>query len=132
MEQANERSPIKLVVENVFIPVGEIGRARAWYRDVLGLPVGDVLSGHLCCIPMEHGPGLLLDQKLTIDGVGPNVKRGDYPLFMFTTDDIHASLAFLQARGVDVVEYDGKVIHNGHWFNFRDREGNLLMVCGPS
>ncbi|RFA28574.1 hypothetical protein CAI21_11975 [Alkalilimnicola ehrlichii] len=125
-------TPIKREVENVFIPVGDIARARDWYRDVLGLPVGEILAGHLCCIPMERGAGLLLDQKLTPNDVGASVKRGDYPLFMLATDDVEASLAFMRARGVEVIEYGGRAIQNGHWFAFRDCEGNMLMVCGPA
>lgn len=125
-------SPIKREVGNVFIPVSNIERARAWYRDVLGLSVGEVEMGHLCHIPMENGPGLLLDQKLTPDDVGAKVQIGAYPLFMFLTDDIDASLAFLRARGVEILEYGGTVIQNGHWFNFRDCEGNMLMICAPA
>lgn len=125
-------SPIKREVANVFIPVRNIDRARAWYRDVLGLPVGEVEMGHLCSIPMDKGPGLLLDQKLTPDGAGAeNAQLGAYPLFMFATEDVDASLAYLRARGVEVLEYGGTVIQNGHWFNFRDCEGNMLMVCAP-
>lgn len=88
--------------------------------------------GHLCSIPMDKGPGLLLDQKLTPDGTGAeNAQLGAYPLFMFATEDVDASLAHLRARGVEVLEYGGTVIQNGHWFNFRDCEGNMLMVCAP-
>jgi len=124
-------SPIKREVGSVFIPVRDIDRTRAWYRDVLGLAVGEVEWGHLCSIQMDNGPGLLLDQKLTPDGAGAAVQIGAYPLFMFFTDDIDASLSFLRARGVEILEYGGTAIQNGHWFNFRDCEGNMLMVCAP-
>lgn len=124
-------SPIKREVGNVFIPVTDIHRARAWYRDILDLPVGEVEVGHLCSIPMDNGTGMLLDQKLTPDNAGTAIQMGAYPLFMFSTDDIEASLAHLRGRGVEIVEYEGRAIQNGHWFNFRDCEGNLLMVCGP-
>lgn len=53
-----KESPIKREVGNVFIPVTDIHRARAWYRDILGLPVGEVRVGHLCTIPMDSGTGL--------------------------------------------------------------------------
>ncbi len=51
---------------------------------------------------------------------------------MLSTDDIDASLALLRGRGVEIMEYDGQAVQNGHWFNFRDCEGNLLMMCGPN
>lgn len=123
------RNPIKQRVSSIFIPVEDVKRSREWYRDVLGLSVGEVLFGHLCVIEMEQGPGLVLDQKLTPDGPAGDIQRGRYPLFMLATDDIEASLAHLQRQGVEVVPYDGSVIQNGHWFNFRDCDGNLLMVC---
>lgn len=124
-------SSIENKVSGVFIPVSDVERAREWYRDVLGLPVGEVLFGHLCCIPMGNGLDLLLDQKLTPDEANPEVPRGEYPLFMLPSSDIQESLADFEERGVELVEYGGSVIQNDHWFNFRDCEGNLLMVCGP-
>ena len=113
----------------MIVPVRDVERSREWYRDVLGLPVGEVLFGHLCVVEMEQPPGLLLDQKLTPDGPVEDVQRGRYPLFMLATDDIEATLAHLRSHDVEVVEYGGEVIQNGHWFNFRDCDGNLLMAC---
>lgn len=124
--------PIASETRGIFIPVKNIDRARAWYHDVLGLAVGEVVMGHLCCIEMGSGPDLLLDQKLTPDGPVNNVQFGAYPLFMFSSDDIQASLDYLRARDVEVLEYGGTAIQNGHWFNFRDCEGNVLMVCAPA
>lgn len=131
--KASATTPIKRQIANIFIPVSDVHSARRWYRDVLGLPVGEILAGHLCCIPMDEGAGLLLDQKLILgdEDQGPRLAKGAYPLFMFATDDIHASLDMLRRSGVEVVEYDGGAIQHGHWFNFRDCEGNLLMVCSP-
>ncbi|HEX7005325.1 MAG TPA: VOC family protein [Trueperaceae bacterium] len=121
-------APVKHEVANVFVPVLDVNLSREWYRDVLGLPVGEVVFGHLCIIELERGPSLILDQKLTPDGPA-DIQRGRYPLFMLATDDIDAALAHMRRHGVEVVEYDGEVIQNGHWFNFRDCDGNLLMMC---
>jgi catechol 2,3-dioxygenase-like lactoylglutathione lyase family enzyme len=79
-------------VANVIVPVSDVRRARAWYREALGLSVGEVLFGHLCVIDLPSGAGILLDQQL-VPG--------------------------------------GEAVQNGHWFNVRDSEGNLLMLCGP-
>jgi predicted enzyme related to lactoylglutathione lyase len=116
-------------VTGIFIPVQDMIRAREWYRGVLGLKVGEIIAGHLCVIEMGQGPALLLDQKLRPDGPVELSGRGEYPLFMFGTDDIEAALAYMRERSIEVVEYDGQVINNSHWFNFRDCEGNLLMMC---
>lgn len=131
MEKTPAKSPFNREVRNVFIPVKDIDRARKWYRDVLQLPTEEVVMGHLCHIPMDGRTGILLDQQLTPDNKGKatSIQTGEYPLFMFSTSDIHASLEILRERGVEIVEYGGSAIQNGHWFNFRDSEGNLLMVC---
>jgi predicted enzyme related to lactoylglutathione lyase len=121
--------PVSKQVTSIFIPVQDVFRAREWYRDVLGLKAGEIIAGHLCVIEMGQGPSLLLDQKLRPDGPVELSSRGEYPLFMFGTDDIEAALAYMRERSIEVVEYDGQVINNGHWFNFRDCEGNLLMMC---
>lgn len=121
--------PIRSEINGIFVPVSDVWRARAWYRDVLSLPVGEVLFDHLCVIELPGGPDLILDQKLTPDADGAGVQRGGYPLFMFGCDDLEASVAQLRSRGVELLEYGGQVIQNGHWFNMRDCEGNLLMVC---
>lgn len=131
MEKTSAAPPFNREVGNVFIPVKDVYRARKWYRDVLQLPAEEVVMGHLCHIPMDGRTGILLDQQLTPDNKGKTktIQMGDYPLFMFSTNDIHASLETLRERGVEIVEYGGSAIQNGHWFNFRDCEGNLLMVC---
>jgi catechol 2,3-dioxygenase-like lactoylglutathione lyase family enzyme len=121
--------PVRRRVSGVFIPVRDVDRAREWYRDVLGLQVGEVISGHLCCVPMENGLDLLLDQKLSPEGPVEGIERGMYPLFMLATHDIGTAAAFLRERGVELVAYHGEVIQNGHWLNFRDCDGNLLMMC---
>ncbi|HET7560611.1 MAG TPA: VOC family protein [Limnochordia bacterium] len=130
-QKTSIRLPLKHQVTGIFIPVADVARARAWYQSVLGLSPGEILFGHLCCIELDGGPTLLLDQQLTPEGASA-AQRGGYPLFMFATDDIHASLERLRAAGVEIVEYGGQAVQNGHWFNFKDCEGNLLMACGPS
>ena len=46
------------------------------------------------------------------------------PAFHFNTDDIHKAYTFLKERNVEFVTK----IENGHWFNFEDPDGNILMV----
>jgi predicted enzyme related to lactoylglutathione lyase len=116
-------------VTGIFVPVQDVSRAREWYGDVLGLKVGEIIAGHLCVIEMAQGPRLLLDQKLRPDGPVELSGRGECPLFMCGTENIDVALAYMHERSIEVVEYDGQVINNGHWFNFRDCEGNLLMMC---
>lgn len=112
-------NPIQNQIGTVFIPVSNIVSARDWYCDILGLPNdGEILFGHLYVIPM-NGTGIVLDSKIYAED---KVFRA--PAFHFNTQDVKAAYAFMQAKGVDLATD----IQHDQWFNFRDPDGNLLMV----
>lgn len=118
-------TPIKNRVSGVFIPVRNIERARAWYNRILGLEGGEILFGHLYCPPMQ-GSGLVLDAKASQTFSGDDdFPTYRVPAFMFATDDIQAAYRFMQENAVELVTG----VENGHWFVFKDPDGNLLMVC---
>jgi catechol 2,3-dioxygenase-like lactoylglutathione lyase family enzyme len=104
----------------VFIPVSNIKQARDWYCDILGLPAdGEIYFDHIFVLPME-GPSVVLDSKIfTADHVYK------VPAFQFRTADIHQAYEFMQSKQVQLTTG----IENGHWFNFRDPDGNVLMIC---
>jgi catechol 2,3-dioxygenase-like lactoylglutathione lyase family enzyme len=107
-------------IGTVFVPVRDIAAARDWYCSILGLePRGDILFGHIYMVPMKDGSGLVLDSK---DFAGPNDCK---PMFHFNTDDILGAHAYMGEMGVELV---GDVI-DGIFFNFKDPDGNLLMVA---
>ncbi|PPA70439.1 VOC family protein [Jeotgalibacillus proteolyticus] len=106
----------------IFIPVSSIENAREWYCSLLGLePEYEIIAGHLCCIPFDNnGLNLVLDSNIyDKDAVYKN------PAFHFNTDDIQKAYQFLQDKNIEIVTE----IENGHWFNFKDPDGNLLMAC---
>jgi len=104
----------------IFIPVQNIEAAREWYCKLLDLPVeGEILFGHLFCVPVTAGTGLVLDSKI----FDPDSIRNT-PLFHFNTVDIQRAYASLQKKGVELLTE----IENGHWFTFKDPDGNVLMV----
>ncbi len=104
----------------VFVPVSDIGRARDWYRTLLGLePGGEILFGHLHVVPMRDGSGLVLDSK---DYSGPHERK---PAFHFNTRDIHAAREHALAVGAREV---GEVT-DGIFFTCKDPDGNLIMVA---
>jgi catechol 2,3-dioxygenase-like lactoylglutathione lyase family enzyme len=106
----------------VFVPVSNIKEAREWYCSILGLePTFDIIAGHLCCIPLDNnGLNLVLDSKIYEEG-----STFKNPAFHFNTDDIHKAYQFMKDRHIELVTE----IENGHWFNFRDPDGNMLMLC---
>ncbi|MDR6226699.1 VOC family protein [Desmospora profundinema] len=114
-------SPIQNKIGATFIPVSDLERARDWYCEILGLePDGEIQYGHLYVIPLQGGNGLVLDSKIY-----PQRSPGTAPLFHFNTDDIEEAYAFLKGKNVEITTG----IQNGHWFNFKDPDGNMLMAC---
>jgi catechol 2,3-dioxygenase-like lactoylglutathione lyase family enzyme len=113
-------NPIKREIGAVFLPVRDIEASRAWYCDLLGLEgIPDIEFGHICVIPMVDGSGFVLDSK---GFVSP---RDDKPAFHFNSNDLPAAHAYMQAKGVAL---EGEIT-DGIFFNFRDPDGNLLMVA---
>ncbi|MBO0992459.1 VOC family protein [Bacillus sp. SD088] len=114
------RSPILTEIGTVFIPVSNIDKARDWYCDILGLTVeGDIQFGHLYVIPM-NGTGIVLDSKIYAKD-----KVFKTPVFHFNTEDIEEAFQFMKNKGVNLITN----IEHGHYFNFKDPDGNILMVC---
>lgn len=113
-------NPISNQIGAVFLPVSNIEQARDWYCSLLGLPGdGEILHGHLYVLPMQ-GAGLVLDSKIYAKD-----KTYCVPAFHFNTQDITEAYAYMKDLNVELVTG----IEHNHWFNFKDPDGNLLMVC---
>ena len=118
--------PIRGLYE-VAIPVKDLPRAEAFYRDVLGLEVG-LRDARRPWVFLRAGgqAGMLVLQE----------DRGEWPSqhFAFTVDadEIERAAAMLQARGVTV---RGPVFHA--WMPatsvyFSDPDGHQLELCAPT
>ncbi len=113
-------NPIANKISGVFIPVSNIESARDWYCDILGLPAdGEIYFGHIYVLPFD-GPNIVLDSKL----FAPNHIHM-VPAVQLNTQDIHQAYKYMQEKNVQLATE----IENGHWFNFKDPDGNVLMVC---
>ncbi|MNB82227.1 Glyoxalase-like domain protein [compost metagenome] len=113
-------NPILHQIGAVFIPVRDIEKARDWYSDLLGLPErGEIFLGHLYVIPLK-GMNLVLDSRIYSEG---NLLQ--VPAFHFNTEDIEQAYEYMKSRNVELTTE----IENNHWFNFRDPDGNHLMMC---
>lgn len=113
-------NPILNQIGSVFIPVSNIEKARDWYCALLGIPAdGEILFGHLYVLPMQ-GTGLVLDSKIYATDHVFKV-----PAFHLNTNNIEEAYQFMKSLNVELVTE----IEHGHWFNFKDPDGNLLMVC---
>lgn len=121
------------------LPAKDLERARAWYRDKLGLE------------PVEERPGGL---RYLVGGCefalfqSAGASDGSFTQMGFEVEDLRATVAALRARGVAFEEYDEGPLRTeegiatidgqypskgtgeyGAWF--RDSEGNMLGVGQP-
>lgn len=71
------------------------------------------------CILLGVSAGLVLDGRIySADAVFR------VPGFHLNTADIEAAHVHLRAMGSETTE-----IRDGRWFNFKDPDGNVLMIC---
>jgi catechol 2,3-dioxygenase-like lactoylglutathione lyase family enzyme len=112
-------NPVSTQIGTVFVPVRDVRKARDWYCSMLGVPAEDkIVLDHLYILPM-NGTGLVLDSKIYSPDAVFKV-----PAFHFNTSDIRAAHRFMKDRGVELTD-----VNDDEWFNFRDPDGNVLMIC---
>lgn len=113
-------------IGQVFIPVSDIEAAARWYSALLGLPVTEPThESRIYDLPGDGVVGLALDahhREFTADGP---------PRFMWRVDDLVAVRDHLRSLGVDLT-MDITNVGSVDILQFRDPDGNLLMVSGPS
>jgi catechol 2,3-dioxygenase-like lactoylglutathione lyase family enzyme len=107
--------------------VDDVGAARAFYGDTLGLKTSeenDILTLHIA------------DNRPTLVYPRPGHTPAEYTILNFPVDDIEQAVDELAARGVEFERYEGfdqddRGIHRGGgpliaWF--KDPAGNVLSV----
>jgi catechol 2,3-dioxygenase-like lactoylglutathione lyase family enzyme len=111
--------PILNQIGTTFIPVSDIERARDWYCDILDLPAdGKILFGHLYILPM-NGTGIVLDSKIFSE---ETIYKA--PPFHLNTNNIEQAYEYMKRKNVEITTNI-----EGNWFNFKDLDGNHLMIC---
>lgn len=112
--------PLSNKITGIFIPVKDIERARDWYCDLLQIkPTNDFPGGHLYILEMKD-LNIVLDSKIYREETILQT-----PSFHFDTDDIQSAYDYIQSKDIELVTE----IQFGHYFNFKDPNGNHLMVC---
>jgi len=111
-----------------FVAATDLGRARAFYEQTLGLPV--VEHNDFACVLDAHGT------MLRVTAV-PKVAQPGYTVLGWRVGDIAASVRELIARGVSVLRFDGmNQDEDGIWTTpsgarvawFADPDGNTLSL----
>ena len=106
-------------VDFISIPTRDVGRAVAWYREVLGLPESDVTEGEV------ETPNVTLSFW--------NPERDDLPFvanaagFALRVGDVGEARRELEAKGVEFVAetWDSGVCH---FAACRDPDGNTVIL----
>lgn len=106
--------------------VDDIGKARQFYGDTLGIPVTE--ANGMLTLHLNGG------DRPTLAYPKPNHEPASFTILNFPVDDIDTAVGELAARGVTFERYDGtddKGVNRGYgppiaWF--RDPAGNILSV----
>ena len=112
------------------IPVSDVGRAKLWYEEKLGLTPSSETPGGLM-YECGQGTRFALYPSPEFAGKAGQTDAG------FAAVDVEAEVAELKARGVTFEEYDTEFIKTvegiatlgqlrAGWF--RDQDGNILGV----
>ncbi|MGF2949643.1 VOC family protein [Microbacterium alcoholitolerans] len=109
-------------IGQVFIPVRDISASAAWYARLLGAEApAPTHENTIVDLPTPSGPRLALDSTAPFTPDGP-------PRFFWWTDDLDDAGRHLGSLGIPLVT--GPIdIGSVSFVQFRDPDGNLLMVC---
>jgi predicted enzyme related to lactoylglutathione lyase len=122
-------SPIEPRLPTVFIHVTNMKRAVKFYSHLLGLPIhaGTDYANGIFGFHLENGADILLDANHA-EAQQPSSAFHMHATCMFATGDIDASYRFMQENDVEVVT---EIFRdpNVEFFNFKDPDGNIQMVC---
>ncbi|NLP51407.1 VOC family protein [Bacillus sp. RO1] len=119
--------PIKNQMNGVFIHVTNLKKSAQWYSDLLGLDLNlDSVQSPVYNIPLVGSSSLTLDDH-TFD---PGFKHmpSDAALFNFYAPDIDEAYQYIQTKGIEIIREMERVGETA-WFNIKDPDGNVVMIC---
>ena len=102
------------------MPVRDLAKSLAWYRETLGLEPRRVVEGFLAVLGTGGPTNICLyvpEDETHRDGSFPN----------FRSDDIEATRSHLESCGVRCTEISGG--GGVAFFTFHDPDGNRIDVC---
>jgi len=115
-----------------FVPVADLGRARSFYEDVLGIPCVDATG--IACVFDCHGTTL---RVTLVEGWRPYA----HTVVGWAVADLRAAVQYLVDRGVAMERYPGvDQDDRGIWITpagdqvawFKDADGNILSLTQPA
>jgi catechol 2,3-dioxygenase-like lactoylglutathione lyase family enzyme len=114
------------------LPAEDLGRARSFYHDVLGLELSDSSDGQFFIHAGSDTKVLVYERPRTV---------AEHTAMTFLVDDLRATVTELRSRGVVFEEYDMPGLKTvdgiakyadglGAWFT--DPEGNIINIAQMS
>ena len=112
-------------VSTILLGVKDVGRAAAFYRDVLGLPLAAQFEG----FAFFNAGGITLALSEGLARAVPTV--GEAAEVVFAVEGVREAYAALRAKGV-AFRIEPRVVAGPNWAaNFDDPDGHHLSVFGP-
>ncbi len=113
-------------IGNIILPVVDMDRSLAFYRDAVGL---DVRASGAEFAFLQAGTVTLCLRQAARAAQGEDAGRVE---IVFDVPEIQAAYEALKARGV-VFRVEPRVVTGNLWAtDFRDPDGHLLSIFGPS
>jgi catechol 2,3-dioxygenase-like lactoylglutathione lyase family enzyme len=105
------------------VPVTDMERSKAWYRDTLGLPLSRDDQGFPEFKLGDNGFLYLI----TMESVGGTFRGPHDSGFALRVPDVHEARKELEAKGV---QFNGDVLDSGvcHMAFFADPDGNQMIL----
>lgn len=124
--------PIEARLAAIFVHVRDLARAAKFYGRLLNLPTeaGTDFGNGIFVYRLGNGIDLILDASHP-DQVRPPSAFMMHAACMFPTADIDAAYRLLQEQGVEIVTEIYRD-PNVAFFNFKDPDGNIQMVCASA
>lgn len=117
-------------IVQVSIPVADLARSAAWYRDLLGLDYvreffdGERVTG---CALADWAARYLIALRLRSTAAGDPDLRGEHPIILEATDAAAAERVRARAESLGISSTGGTHA-DGTWLEFLDPDGIALRI----
>lgn len=142
MSEATPSAIDRLSFENIAISVSDLGRAVAWYRDVLGFR--QVRSGEFAAVGARfaflEGKGMSIELISTGKAPTPSslvepphhLETVGYKAIVLRTDDLSQVTHELERKGVTIVWKEQVLTDDIAATLIRDLDGNFINIFGQN
>lgn len=116
-----EESPMVRAFDNVSLPVSNMERSLAFYRDVLGMTIQDSYGDHMKFMAIPGATTTVMLRYRESVAVG-----GGY--ICLVTDDVRARRGELAERGVKITDGPYHIPGVGHGMDIQDPDGHMIVL----